>query len=789
MNQDEKSEFITLLASLMDERAVQKNKLIEEIADFQKKVDEDFKDAITDTKETTAYSDAPMMLKRLDDFMESLTNLALCPEIHDKILVYKSGTYMNTIKGLKEFCDSSINRLMQLDIKVPVLICNGESLHISCMTYSDKRVEFSEEDFFKLILGAESNNIDLNTTVKYVVISTPLSVHGYVFLAGNSKKKFFKDYINKYIKYKNFSEMIKNDTDKIAYYGLLFRFNSIVVPVSAFYQTQINSCSAMIKNITNDLIKLDGKNDNLKEMRETIKKRKELLEKHLSVISVIVGELDAKLSEIEIEMGNTFDVYNFINPDVCLYILELIIIKCESGSFEKAEEYYSYLVKTNYEYIELVAEYIYCVKNNQEVVFSDTFNCNDWRIIKMTVAVSDISDYKNVYIMNKLKNWVGKIDGHISTPKEKFVKAITLPASDLIRNRYLKESFMGNYAPAGQLLLQEYSDAAELDFLADCLQPDACIYKGDEAIKEYDGYFLDEPSFFYYKLAASTGNTEAVEKIVNLIYDKQFKNLPSKSTIDSSEKIKRDLEILIPLCSYLVNEGVSPAKYNNIQGVLYYLKNNHAMAMSTLSGVNTVIANYCKGKMYENGWGTAVDLNQALTHYTKAISFKDSSECINNVTSKINKKKEEEKKASTYNSSSNYSSTKSNYSSSSSGCFITTAAVKNICAADDCEELEIMRNFRDSFINKTDAGQSLTLEYYRVAPIIVQCIDNDPECTQIYKNIWQNYINKSLVCIRNGEKKQAQIIYINMVQMLAEKYGVEVREDIVKKYLCSIADE
>lgn len=140
MNQDNNNEFINLLALLMDERAVTENELTKKIFEFNKQVNEDLKKAITDTKETTAYSDAPMMLQRLDDFTESMTKLALCPEIHDKMLVYISnGTYRNVINTLKEFCASSINHLLQLDINVPVLICNGESLQISCMTYSDKR--------------------------------------------------------------------------------------------------------------------------------------------------------------------------------------------------------------------------------------------------------------------------------------------------------------------------------------------------------------------------------------------------------------------------------------------------------------------------------------------------------------------------------------------------------------------------------------------------------------------------------------------------------------------------
>lgn len=799
MNLYNDSDFIALLASLMDERAVSETELTKKIYDLNKTAKEKLKAAITNTKEenqnapqnTTVYSDSPMLLQRLDDFIKSITNLALCQEIHDNTLVYiNGGTYIDTIEILKDFCDSTINHLAELDIKVPVLICDGDSLCISCMTYSDKRIEFSEADFFTLILGAESNNIDLNAIIKYVVIKAPFFIHGYVFLTDNSDhtaEKLFKDYISKSLSLK---DEINSDYIK-SYYGLHFRFHSIVEPVLAFYQKQINSYEDMIKNITDDLIKLDGESETLKEMREIIQARKKSLKNHLKEISFILDELDEKVKSIEKELNNSLNDCKVFNPNVSLYILELIINSCEVGSFAAAEKYYEYLVKANYSYLYLVRSYLYNIKNNEEVAFSDVYDKKEWQIIKMAIAVSDISNYNDKHMVNVLKKWVKIIDEHISTPKEKYAKAITLPEDDLIRNDYLKESFIGNYAPAGQLLFQKtfYSDDdKERDFLADLLQPEACIEKGDEDVKYHNAFYLNEHSFLYYKLAASTGSTEAIKKIVDRIYEKQFKNLPDKFTIDSSLGRKRDLNALIPLCSYLINQGVSPAKYNKIQGILFYLQNNYIMAMSKLAGDNTQIANYCKGRMYEHGWGTAVDLDQALIHYNKSGSFKDSLIRISNLKSMKQKKKEEETKSTTYKSSSNYSSTKSNYHSSS-GCFITTAAVKNICAADDCDELEIMRNFRDSFINKTDIGQSLTLEYYRVAPIIVQHIDNDPDCDKIYQNIWRNYITQSLICIKNGAKKKAQIIYINMVQMLAEKYGVEVKKDIVKQYLSSIKGE
>ena len=46
-------------------------------------------------------------------------------------------------------------------------------------------------------------------------------------------------------------------------------------------------------------------------------------------------------------------------------------------------------------------------------------------------------------------------------------------------------------------------------------------------------------------------------------------------------------------------------------------------------------------------------------------------------------------------------------------CFLTTACVQYAGLEDDCEELTIMRNFRDDYLLRQDSGKQLVEEYYR----------------------------------------------------------------------------
>jgi hypothetical protein len=53
-----------------------------------------------------------------------------------------------------------------------------------------------------------------------------------------------------------------------------------------------------------------------------------------------------------------------------------------------------------------------------------------------------------------------------------------------------------------------------------------------------------------------------------------------------------------------------------------------------------------------------------------------------------------------------------------SGCFLTTAAVQFKGLPDDCHELQVMRQFRDSYLLTTAEGRQLVERYYAAAPEI-----------------------------------------------------------------------
>lgn len=61
-----------------------------------------------------------------------------------------------------------------------------------------------------------------------------------------------------------------------------------------------------------------------------------------------------------------------------------------------------------------------------------------------------------------------------------------------------------------------------------------------------------------------------------------------------------------------------------------------------------------------------------------------------------------------------------------SSCFFTTACVGHAGLPDDCEELRILRGFRDRYVAKLPDGPIMIGRYYREAPAIVKAIEESP---------------------------------------------------------------
>lgn len=104
-------------------------------------------------------------------------------------------------------------------------------------------------------------------------------------------------------------------------------------------------------------------------------------------------------------------------------------------------------------------------------------------------------------------------------------------------------------------------------------------------------------------------------------------------------------------------------------------------------------------------------------------------------------------------------------------CFITTAACLTMGKADDCEELTMMRLFRDEWLRNQPDGQELIEDYYQTAPSIVEKINQQPNRESIYAMLYQKYI---LPCVEHTKAKNfadSERIYVDMVTTLKEQYA------------------
>lgn len=106
---------------------------------------------------------------------------------------------------------------------------------------------------------------------------------------------------------------------------------------------------------------------------------------------------------------------------------------------------------------------------------------------------------------------------------------------------------------------------------------------------------------------------------------------------------------------------------------------------------------------------------------------------------------------------------------SSSPCFISTACIKAKGLPDNCNELKILREFRDNYLLKSREGEKLVNEYYRLSPKIVDILRSKDNSNEVFCELYYSLVLKSIKKIKAGKNKEAIKLYKNIVCDLAEK--------------------
>lgn len=104
------------------------------------------------------------------------------------------------------------------------------------------------------------------------------------------------------------------------------------------------------------------------------------------------------------------------------------------------------------------------------------------------------------------------------------------------------------------------------------------------------------------------------------------------------------------------------------------------------------------------------------------------------------------------------------------GCYISSAVCAALHKPDDCAELNLLRRFRDDWLQKLAHGGLLVREYYIFAPRILAAMRRRPDCAAVFARLWQQYLAPCVADAANGRNEACFARYLRMMLVLERRY-------------------
>ncbi len=500
--------------------------------------------------------------------------------------------------------------------------------------------------------------------------------------------------------------------------------------------------------------------ENAKIVNNRIKKiRKDLVHKTITLKNLLL-----QFSEGTISRDVNPILLRAKYGDVCG---EIILSSLELKDYPLAQRYVFMFDRVMHPYSYLYKLYYECARGEE---LSQTYlkklgqaTANDEIVIRGKIRFAT-----QLQISDQVRNQLAFMLKSESTDQEMYYKACHVERTqsmDEACKLYWDAFQMGN-CDAGRRLAEYYEEQKnyrELKKCADRLIPEAALMYAKNCTADSQRY----KKVIYLHIAVALEYEPAIKYYANNLYNELVER-----DIANKKIPEKQLRIATGLYKYMMNRSAYGSKTRF--GVLLYLAGNYQAAKPYLE--NGKEGKYYLGKMYAEGHGVSKDRDKAMRYLNESEIA-----AAQNLYNKLfcEKKKEEknarQKVAQQYNSSSSYHSTSSNYSSSSDGdCFITTATCQAEGKSGNCDELMAFRKYRDETLLNTQMGKALVEEYYRIAPGIVECIQNDPKRDEIYQHLFIHYIAPGYELLSKGEGDMAQELYCEAVLALAKRYNIQV---------------
>lgn len=111
-------------------------------------------------------------------------------------------------------------------------------------------------------------------------------------------------------------------------------------------------------------------------------------------------------------------------------------------------------------------------------------------------------------------------------------------------------------------------------------------------------------------------------------------------------------------------------------------------------------------------------------------------------------------------------------SNSGGGCFITTAVCEYKGLPDDCDTLQTLRHFRDTYMQATSERRERVRLYYREAPGIVAALKRDEHARDIFAYMYSQFIVPAVRYIKAGYHDDALDAYTSLFEYAWERAHV-----------------
>lgn len=105
-------------------------------------------------------------------------------------------------------------------------------------------------------------------------------------------------------------------------------------------------------------------------------------------------------------------------------------------------------------------------------------------------------------------------------------------------------------------------------------------------------------------------------------------------------------------------------------------------------------------------------------------------------------------------------------------CYITTAVCEGLNKGRDCEELQLLKQYRDEYLAGTEEGNALITEYYDIAPTIVKRMEKEADRDEKYQYLWEHYIKDCVSMVRTERFEECRSTYEQMMEELRAEYLV-----------------